>query len=464
LRFNADALFALGGAWMKAALDGVEVPNHAPIAAKAGQVLAIGAVEGPGLRAYLALRGAFDAPVFLGSRATFTLGGFGGHGVGALKAGDVLGFADAPALGEPRGAEPHEIPELTQDWRLAVVYGPHEAPDFFLDEDIETLFGAEYEVHFNSARTGVRLTGPKPKWARADGGEANLHPSNIHDNVYSIGAVDFTGDMPILLGPDGPSLGGFVCPAVTAREDLWKLGQLKAGDKLRFVPVARAADPVAGPLVRRVTGSPIVGQRGDAVYRRAGDENLLVEYGPMTLDIGLRKRVHLLAQALRTAPPPGLIELTPGIRSLQVHFDGARLSRGELLTRLSDIEDGLPAIDDIVLPSRIVHLPLSWNDPQAELAMRKYQELVRPDAPWRPSNIEFIRRINGLDNEDQTRRLIFDASYLVLGLGDVYLGAPVATPLDARHRLVATKYNPARTWTPENAVGIGGAYMCVYGM
>ncbi|OYW98521.1 MAG: urea carboxylase, partial [Rhizobiales bacterium 32-66-8] len=38
------------------------------------------------------------------------------------------------------------------------------------------------------------------------------------------------------------------------------------------------------------------------------------------------------------------------------------------------------------------------------------------------------------------------------------------TPVDPRHRLVTTKYNPARTWTPENAVGIGGAYMCVYGM
>ena len=59
---------------------------------------------------------------------------------------------------------------------------------------------------------------------------------------------------------------------------------------------------------------------------------------------------------------------------------------------------------------------------------------------------------------------MFDASYLVLGLGDVYLGAPVATPLDPRHRLVTTKYNPARTWTPENAVGIGGAYLCIYGM
>src|SRR5690606_8192493 len=94
----------------------------------------------------------------------------------------------------------------------------------------------------------------------------------------------------------------------------------------------------------------------------------------------------------------------------------------------------------------------------------KYMQSVRSDAPWCPSNIEFIRRINGLESIEDVRRIVFEASYLVLGLGDVYLGAPVATPLDPRHRLVTTKYNPARTWTPENAVGIGGAYLCIYGM
>ena len=75
------------------------------------------------------------------------------------------------------------------------------------------FFATDWEVHYNSSRTGVRLIGPKPQWARRDGGEAGLHPSNIHDNAYAIGAVDFTGDMPVILGPDGPSLGGFVCPA-----------------------------------------------------------------------------------------------------------------------------------------------------------------------------------------------------------------------------------------------------------
>ena len=53
---------------------------------------------------------------------------------------------------------------------------------------------------------------------------------------------------------------------------------------------------------------------------------------------------------------------------------------------------------------------------------------------------------------------------MVMGLGDVYLGAPCAVPMDPRHRLVVPKYNPARTSTPEGAVGIGGCYMCVYPM
>ena len=128
-------------------------------------------------------------------------------------------------------------PALVQAWDIGVLYGPHGAPDYFTAGDMETLFATDWQVHYNSNRTGVRLIGPKPEWARPDGGEAGLHPSNIHDNAYAIGAVDFTGDMPILLGPDGPSLGGFVCPATIVQAELWKMGQLKPGDT---VPLPQA--------------------------------------------------------------------------------------------------------------------------------------------------------------------------------------------------------------------------------
>jgi urea carboxylase len=160
----------------------------------------------------------------------------------------------------------------------------------------------------------------------------------------------------------------------------------------------------------------------------------------------------------------GILDLTPGIRSLQVHFDSRLLPRDELLDKLIAAEQELPDIEHMEVPARVVHLPLSWDDGATRLAIEKYMQSVRSDAPWCPSNIEFIRRINGLESIEEVQHILFSASYLVMGLGDVYLGAPVATPVDPRHRLVTTKYNPARTWTPENAVGIGGAYLCIYGM
>ena len=204
--------------------------------------------------------------------------------------------------------------------------------------------------------------------------------------------------------------------------------------------------------------------RPSVTYRRDGDSNVLVEYGPMTLDLALRMRVHALQETLAAHAPDGILDVTPGIRSLQVHTDPARLKASDVARLLQELEGEVPATQDLVVPSRTVRLPLSWDDPATRLAIERYMAGVRSDAPWTPWNIEFIRRINGLASVDDVYRTVFDASYLVLGLGDVYLGAPVATPLDPRHRLVTTKYNPARTWTAENSVGIGGAYLCVYGM
>jgi urea carboxylase len=495
LKFHARATVALTGADMGATLDGKPARRFEAFEVATGSVLKLGPVRGPGARAYVAVRGGLDVPEYLGSRATFTLGLFGGHGGRALAPGDVLHLGgQEPVADAERGPLATDLqPALGDTWDLAVLHGPHGAPDFFQPEDIEDLFETGWRVHYNSSRTGVRLIGPKPRWARADGGEAGLHPSNIHDNAYAIGTIDFTGDMPVILGPDGPSLGGFVCPATIIEADLWKIGQLRPGDTVRFravsmdeartrragqelaidtlraiaeapVPRGRTLDPSSGAASAVLLSLPSRGDKPTFTIRQDGDANLLCEIGPPVLDFALRFRAHALMEAVAGWKLPGVLDLTPGIRSLQVHFDDRLLPREKLLGALVEAEAALPRTDDIEVPSRVVHLPLSWDDPATQLAIRKYTQSVRPDAPWCPSNIEFIRRINGLDSIDQVKDIVFGATYLVLGLGDVYLGAPVATPLDPRHRLVTTKYNPARTWTPENAVGIGGAYLCVYGM
>jgi len=485
IRFHSDALIALTGADMGAKLNGAPVNRWAAIEVKAGSTLSLGAASKDGTRGYLAIRGGIDTQPYLGSRSTFMLGGFGGHAGRALRAGDVLHICQQNLTPvEPATLPIDNAPTLTRHWEVGVLFGPHTAPDFFTEEDIEMLFATNWKVHYQSDRTGVRLVGPKPKWARPDGGEAGLHPSNIHDNAYAIGTIDFTGDMPILLGPDGPSLGGFVCPATIVQAELWKLGQFKAGDLVHFrrITLAQAEamekqqdtflENFTSPLpVLPETSTPepailkaFTDRPQSMTFRADGDKYLLVEYGALELDLNLRFRVHILEQNLRAKNLPGLIDITPGVRSLHIHYDSRQIARPKLIEALDEIDRTMPELTDITVPSRIVHLPLSWDDPQAKLAQQKYMQAVRPDAPWCPSNIEFIRRINGLESIDDVYRIVHEASYLVLGLGDVYLGAPVATPVDPRHRLVTTKYNPARTWTPENAVGIGGAYMCVYGM
>lgn len=487
LKFSATTSVVITGAAIDAKLDGNSVNAYQIIHIQAGQILQLGRIQQAGARAYLCVAGGIQCPDYLGSKSTFTLGQFGGHNGRALRAGDVLALDPSHCcIDSATECETALIPIIQNQWELRVIYGPHGAPDFFTAKDIELFFSTDWEVHYNSSRTGVRLIGPKPEWARTTGGEAGMHPSNIHDNAYAFGTVDFTGDMPVILGPDGPSLGGFVCPATVITADLWKLGQVRAGDKIRFIPVSVETavaiersqntsldnlalqhmewknSEITSPIVKTLNAEKF----GEAIhYRVAGDHFLLVEYGALELDIKLRFRAHALMQWLEQHPLKGLRELTPGIRSLQIHYNSQELSLAHLLDYLEKAENELlTQLAELRVPSRIVHLPLSWDDEACQLAIQKYMQSVRANAPWCPSNLEFIRRINGLHSIDDVKDIVFKASYLVMGLGDVYLGAPVATPIDPRHRLVTTKYNPARTWTAANSVGIGGSYMCIYGM
>ncbi len=490
LKFNCATQLVLAGAKMMALLDNQLIPFWQVIDVEAGQTLTIKKIDTSGARAYLAIKDGFVCPDYLYSKSTFTLGKFGGHAGRAIRTGDVLKIPLSARQVMSTSFPEKLIPDINNQWELNVIYGPHGAPDFFTVEDIETFFESVWEVHYNSSRTGIRLVGPKPEWARTDGGEAGMHPSNIHDNAYAIGSVDFTGDMPVILGPDGPSLGGFVCPVTVIAADLWKLGQLKAGDKLRFIPVDLETatrkeicqnqmisdllfseiSVIPCPLKSVIEQTPILKTIAEdncgpeIVYRPAGDKYLLIEYGSLVLDIELRFRVHALYLLLKAKNIAGIVDITPGIRSLQIHYDNHQLPLDELLTMLAALEKNIDNKTSLSVPARIVHLPLSWDDEVCHQAIEKYMQSVRKDAPWCPDNIEFIRRINGLKSINDVKKIVFDASYLVMGLGDVYLGAPVATPIDPRHRLVTTKYNPARTWTAENSVGIGGSYLCVYGM
>lgn len=237
-RFDQDAVIAVTGANMRPTIDGEPIELWRSYRIGSGQTLALSTVEGPGFRSYLAVGGGFDVPAYQGSKATYVPGAIGGFEGRALKKGDRVplgaGPPDLDALAGRR-VRSSAIPNYSGEWELEAVPGPQAAPDYWTWDDYDHFFSHSWKLDRNSNRMGYRLEPYGWQWARKTGGVAGGHPSNILDNGYAVGAVNISGDQPIILCVDGPTLGGFVCAAGVAYGAMWKLGQMVPGrDSIRF--------------------------------------------------------------------------------------------------------------------------------------------------------------------------------------------------------------------------------------
>lgn len=445
VRFQQLTDFAVTGAEMALLLNGSAVPFYTRLTAQKGDILQFGRLKDRGFRAYLAVRGGFDAASGMGSCSTFIRGNLGT----VLSKGDRLTIGNCA----PIKASLPVASALSNDWKLRVHVGPHALTEYISNKALQELLNATWTVSDQLDRSGVRLKGPNPEWARKSGGIAGLNPSNVMDTPYSIGAVNFMGDTPVITGVDGPSLGGFACLFCVVDDDLWKLGQLAPGDRIQFRVVSDSAE-----LGRLHLGEYQVH------YLQSGTHAVLAEYGPAELNLELRMRVYMLREALASGSLPGIIQLTPGVRGLLVEFNPDEVSAGKLVDQLKEVERTLASESYPQIPARRVRLPLSWEDPQIVYAVQRYMQSICAEAEWCPDNIDFVRKLNGFESKEALRDFFFATDFLVLGLGDVYMGAPLALAVDPKRRLRSTKYSPARTWTPEGAVGLGGQYLCIYGM
>jgi 5-oxoprolinase (ATP-hydrolysing) subunit C len=240
-RVDTEATIAVCGAEAALTVDGEEVAFWESHRIPAGAELAIGVAPQTGFRFYLAVDGGFDVPLLFGSRATYTMGALGGLEGRPLQQGDRLPLGDGNGNGNGAGRRLGAAarPEHTREWEIRAVRGPQAAPDYLTERDLETLFGRAWPVDRNSNRTGIRLESHKFEWARQTGGIAGGHPSNILDNSYPVGAINVNGDLPVILGPDGPTAGGFIVAATVTHADFWKIGQLRpVGDTVRFREVS----------------------------------------------------------------------------------------------------------------------------------------------------------------------------------------------------------------------------------
>eukprot|EP01125_Pyxidicula_operculata_P021353 TRINITY_DN817_c0_g1_i2.p1 TRINITY_DN817_c0_g1~~TRINITY_DN817_c0_g1_i2.p1 ORF type:complete len:1126 (-),score=145.54 TRINITY_DN817_c0_g1_i2:515-3892(-) len=507
IHFHFDTVIAITGCEINAKIDGHSIDMWSRIPVRKGSILDLHGTTGKdcGSRAYLAILGGIDVPTYLGSKSTFPACALGGYQGRCLSAGDFLKInqVDAPQIFLKSFCLSKQWrPIFSKNWKIGVMPGPQANPDYFDSSYMEEFYKAEWKVHHNSNRMGVRLVGPKPKWSREHGGEGGSHPSNLLDNGYPVGAINFTGDSPVILTVDGPSMGGFACPATIVTGEMWKVGQLASGDTVTFYPISieyahdikkrnrtwldnieklangsitddksdYTVDCVGIDQSRVYNDKPcdaIIGSLPESenhplcIYRQGGDEFLLVEYGPHKFDINIRARVLVLQQYLEKKNVQGILSMAGAVRTLLIQYNSTVLPQKKLVELLKEAESNIPPSNQLKISSRKIYLPITVNDPWCQAAVDQYAKLVRPDAPYVPSNVDYIARINGLESEAEACKILANATWLVTSIG-FYLGCPFMCPVDPRHRLIVPKYNPSRNYTPEGAVGIGGLFGAIY--
>ncbi|EME47721.1 hypothetical protein DOTSEDRAFT_51063 [Dothistroma septosporum NZE10] len=501
LIFKSSAVVALTGAPIEATLDRDAFPMWRRKHIKPGQKLSIGRTTGGGCRSYLAVYGGFPFLAdYFASKSTSPIVAIGGYQGRQLAPGDQLGLVTA----SPKHLEGHPIvpeslrPTYPNHWEITALPGPHEE-GYLTPEDIEMLYCSDWQVSHNASRSAIRLVGPVPQWARADGGEGGSHPSNLVEYGYACGSLNWTGDEGCIFAMDAPNFGGFASSATIVRADYWKMGQLKSGDTLRYKRVtldealklrkhqADYIDDIASAISRGSfdhalqfePGFQFSGQFQKAVlwerpatsvspqvrYRQAGDDHILVEYGNERFDLNYRCRVTALETALHSSDAPNwwkdnLITTVGCCTSITLCYDGAKVPRDVLIKHLQTLEDQIGDLSKTKVPCRRFRLPLTFESQEQIVATQRYIETQRPQAPYLPDNLEFVAKNNAFTAKQLKHNMLNgDLMAVVVGF---FCGNTVSLPVDPRHRMACPKANPSRIFTPEGTFGWGGSCASIY--
>lgn len=208
---------------------------------------------------------------------------------------------------------------------------------------------------------------------------------------------------------------------------------------------------------------PEAGSRPDVLFRQAGDGFLQIEYG-LTPRFNLVDsfRVLTINNAVKNMKITGLYETVPGIRTNLYHYDPEILPVRTLINEIKEIEESIADVKDIEFESRLITLPIAFEDSETKKCVQKYLKEVRPGAPnvINDYNIEYMAMCNGV-SVAEIKSMVCDTEWYNSGNG-FWPGGGFFWPLDPSCAIVVPKYNPPRTWTPEGTVGIGGPCLYVY--
>ena len=229
LRFEADLDIAITGADCTAMLDDFALPPDWAVRARKGQLLSLG-VPVTGARAYLCVGGGIDVPPVLGSRSTQLREGFAGHEGRMLQKGDSL-----KAIGRDAGLPPGGLGAMPA--ALALPLGPGSACavrvlpaaeyEFVVPTSRDAFWRSTWAVTRQSNRAGYRLEGPQLELD----GHKEMRSHGVVPGVIQVPP----GGQPIIQLADAATMGGYPKFGTVIDADLWRLGQVRPGDAVRFV-------------------------------------------------------------------------------------------------------------------------------------------------------------------------------------------------------------------------------------
>ncbi|HDR9041603.1 TPA: allophanate hydrolase subunit 1 [Burkholderia vietnamiensis] len=194
-----------------------------------------------------------------------------------------------------------------------------------------------------------------------------------------------------------------------------------------------------------------------ARYTFGGDEFVFVEISEsMSLDAFFKGTA--ITRELQRRAVPGITEICPANASYQVRYDPDVIEPDALvaLLRMIETEAGDAPLE---LDTRIVEVPVLYNDPWTHETMMRFRERHQDPAS---TDLEYAARINGKRDVDEFIAAHAGSPWFVSMVGFV-AGLPFMYQMVERARqLEVPKYLRPRTDTPKLTVGHGGCFGCIY--
>jgi urea carboxylase len=199
--------------------------------------------------------------------------------------------------------------------------------------------------------------------------------------------------------------------------------------------------------------------RTRARYTWGGDEFLFVEIAEgMSLEANFIS--NSIANALEAKGLDGIVDICPANASLLIRFDPDILAPAKLEAVVRSLEDAVRASTTRVLDTRIVEIPVWYNDPYTNETGTRFRDGYhqRPEG----NDLDYAAEVNGLADAAEFIDRHHESPWLVSMVGFV-AGLPFLFQLvDRERQLEVPKYLSPRTDTPALTIGHGGCFSCIY--